>query len=437
MTIRGRSTYNPLSSSDRDEDISQQHSESNQVPLSAFRRATNRAERFSDDDDDHSKPSIELPPTSRKTTSLVDAMEDDESEPELSLEEGEAVTIVILDSAQKRFPIQVNPQWTIEEFKRVGEKTHKVPPSSQRLIFRGRMLPDSKTLQSLGITEDDMIVHLFPKPRVVVTNNKASEEASTATASTAEDQDESGAHVPQIVLDEEEQARRGQILVLGSYEIVEAQNNVRLLSLLLGTMCFMRLLGLISIATGGEPVESSSSTPVDWDTPPTDDAPGSTLPPTVEMREWANADYFDLLVTCVGLMVARAGLKATSENTSLLAMQYFLGTIVAGILWNIWNIFEFVVFVKEEKTEDDDAEIPLTNDDYRTIAILTIVLPMSVWFICCTRAWQFRTLIREAEIEAAQRIQSDLTLVTEDGQQGTSPSPEAAQAAEQEIPSIV
>ena len=75
----------------------------------------------------------------------------------------------------------------------------------------------------------------------------------------------------------------------------------------------------------------------------------------------------------------------------------------------------YVLFVQQEtKPNDDDDMIPLTRDDFVTVAFFTVMLPMGVWWMCCVRAWQFRVLIAEAELEAAERIQSQLHL-TETG----------------------
>jgi hypothetical protein len=72
----------------------------------------------------------------------------------------ESVKVIILDSAQTRFTVSVNPDWTVLTLKKVGEKIHKVQPASQRLIFRGKMLDDARKLIDFGIDRDDIIIHL-------------------------------------------------------------------------------------------------------------------------------------------------------------------------------------------------------------------------------------------------------------------------------------
>lgn len=104
-------------------------------------------------------------------------------------------------------------------------------------------------------------------------------------------------------------------------------------------------------------------------------------------------------------------MKATTEHSLRLATAYMCGTVVSAILWTVWNVFTYVCFVKKELApKDDDEVMPLTRDDFATVAFFSVMLPMLVWGVCVARAWEFRRLIEEAEIEAAERIQSQLTV---------------------------
>ena len=406
-TRRGRSQYNPISSTEDDS----HHPDSNDETSSTTsrRRRDNNGigtERISKEDTPLKSEKDDIGDSEKDTGSTYEN------------DDGERITIVILDSAQKKFPIPANPDWTVEVFKNVSSKTHKVPPASQRLIFRGKMLDDTKTLHDSGIKTDNLIVHLFPKPRVVVTSSSNVTDgggSAASTNSTLGDIGAGGAHVPQIVLDEEEQQRRGQILVLGSAEIAEAQNNVKLLSLLLLVVCAMRLMALFSIAMG------VAEQPIYYDddvTPPSGnhtDNDGTNnsggYPDQYEVRPWEIQDYFDLAVSAIGFYVATLGMKATTENTLRLATAYLVGTVIAGIAWNLWNGWMYMLFVQQETTPNDDyVMIPLTRDDFVTVAFFTVMIPLGVWWMCCLRAWQFRMLISEAELEAAERIQSQLRL---------------------------
>eukprot|EP00980_Cylindrotheca_fusiformis_P011372 scaffold2637_cov153-Cylindrotheca_fusiformis.AAC.9 len=325
--------------------------------------------------------------------------EGDESQEDES-DGGERIQLIVLDSAQHRFLVDVNPDWTVEKLKKEGEKTHKISPASQRLIFQGKMLADSCVLRDSGIESDGVIVHLVSAIRrlVVVTSSNTTSSASCSNA-------QAGAHVPEIVLDAEEQERRGQILVLGSVEIAEAQNNVKLLSLSLLVVCSMHLLALFSLAMGVAEDSSLSddAVPSNSTSNHTDDGYFGPGDYESQVRPWKNSDYFDLVVSSIGFYVATLGMKATTENTFRLATAYFIGTIIAGIGWNLWNVFMYAAFV-DEKSESE----ALSRDDYVTVAFFTVLLPMLVWGLCVARAYEFRRLIEEAELEAAERIRSQL-----------------------------
>lgn len=168
-----------------------------------------------------------------ETASLADATEEEEAK-------GELVTVIILDVAQKKFPVKLSLHNTVQHLKAKGHAVHKVPPDRQRLIFQGRMLADDKTLAEEKIA-DQGIVHLFPKPRVLIQdaagNKSVSRGNSTADETTDDapgaDEEEGGARVPTIIMNADEAQQRSQILVLGSADYLEASNNVKLFSFML------------------------------------------------------------------------------------------------------------------------------------------------------------------------------------------------------------
>ncbi|KAL3904544.1 MAG: hypothetical protein SGARI_004879, partial [Bacillariaceae sp.] len=285
------------------------------------------------------------------------------------------------------------------------------------------LVEDTQTLQENKIQEG-VIIHLFPKPRVVVVenNNDNGGGTTTDTSTNPAHHRTSGAHIPSIVIDQEEQERRSNILVLGSVEIAESQNNVKMLSLLLLVICSMRLLALLSIAMGvAEEPASSNHGGGDDDGSNSTHAPTSSNPynsnENTEPREWRPTDYFDLVVSAIGFYVATLGMKATQENTWRLANMYLIGTVIAGIGWNAWNCYMYYAFYEEETAPSDDDDLPpLNRDDFITVAFFTVAMPLFVWGVCCARAFEFRRLIGEAEEEATERIRSQqLHMSVEDG----------------------
>jgi len=362
-------------------------------------------------------------------------------------DDGRRMTVVVLDFAQNRFRVTVCPLWSVRKFKQVGASVHKVQPALQRLIFRGKLLQDEQILEESGIAEDEMIVHLFPKPRVIIhdkntDNSGASSHCTDATSSENGDDNNNdnnsaggGAHVPTIVLNSNEAEQRGQILVLGSPDFLEAQNNVRMFSFMLIIISSIELMNLLSVAVGTD-VENNSnifSGCEDDFLPPSDDCDtgphhqtNSSTPENILYKEWTPANYVDLAISSLGVYVAVTGLKASSENTIQLARVYLWGTFATGVVWILFNFYitvkqeEQLAEQQESKNEhsgNDDFQIMTQSDIYQA-ALSIMVLPGMVWLLCCARAWQFHHLLREAEEEAENRVQQELADL-EIGRNGT------------------
>jgi len=332
-------------------------------------------------------------------------------------DDGRRITVTVLDYTQKKWRITVRPSATVQTLKLEGAKIHKVAADRQRLIYLGKQLADDGILEDCGINEDDLIIHLFPKPRVVIKD----ESPSVATNDTTEEEDD-GARVPTIVLDAAEAERRSQILVLGSADYIEAQNNVKLFSFMLLIISSIELLNLTAIALGVPQQDGSGEFgPLSEDDDifgPTDDSRnhnGTSYSDgsNIEYMEWGLPNWFDLVVSTLGVYVALTGLKASNLNTLRLAKQYLYGTVVVGIGWLLFNYFmtyEIDKQVEEDREENqtDDLVPPLSSRDIAYQALSVMVLPGMIWFMCCVRAWQFHYLLQEAEQEAEERIQSEL-----------------------------
>lgn len=347
-------------------------------------------------------------------------------------DDGDLITVVIMDPAQNKFEVSVNPLWNVGRLKKQGVTIHKIAVSQQRLIYMGRLLSDETILRDAKIDRDGVIIHLFPKPRVVIqSNNPESNDEETNTQSGG-----GGAHVPQIVLDPDEAQMRSQILVLGSAEILDAQNNVKLLSFLLLIITSMELLALFTIMLG-VPQTVPDETGVD-DTVQTDDTIHHHHHDEPDVRTWRNSDYFDLILNLFGFYAAMLGIKATTENTRRLALQYLICTVVCGVFW---NAFYYYLNFEVEKEIDEERHKPgadghpattepmLTTKDYLVQAFFAILIPMMIWFMCCMRAVQFYVLLEEAEQEAELRIQNEIRMVEEGNNADAEEAPAPASAS--------
>jgi Ubiquitin family len=367
--------------------------------------------------------------------------------------------VIILDFTHARFTVELpdGPSIsTVRDLKVAGSRHHSVVPQQQRLIFQGRLLSDdTATLQDCGIHHGS-IVHLFPKPRVVVvnsntpnTNNNTSstDEPTTASAAAAE------GRVPTILVDEAEHARRGQILVLGSADYLEAVNNVKLFSFMLLIISTIELLNLIAVALGEGDPSSMSNDVIPYmehdDFFPNDDdtamngnnnnsngaaanTSGNSTSTTAYLnpyQTWSSLSWIDLVVSVLGIYVALLGIRASNENALAVARLYLVGTAITGMGWLVYNfIINFEIDeIEREKQEqpsggrDPHPSMPMnsnnSDDSVFNQAIQAMVLPAVVWGLCIFRAWQFQHLLAEAEQEAMDRVQSEEESDEEDEEQ--------------------
>lgn len=371
----------------------------------------------------------------------VATLEEDEDD------EGDLITVVILDVAQKKFPVKISPHSTVKRLKEKGHLVHKVSPERQRLIYQGRMLADETALVDEKI-KDEVIVHLFPKPRVLIKDadgkNVVSRGSGTAGDSADEagdsDEEEGGARVPTIVMNADEAQQRSQILVLGSSDYLEASNNVKLFSFMLLIISSVELINLLTVALGvpqEDPTAYGYENSEDNDIFPSenDDGMGNNTAAfggADDTPEWNMVNTFDFIISAMGVYVAIMGLRATTLNTLRLARVYLIGTVLTGIGWCLFNYvmtYELDVAL-EEKRETQEGAPPMTKSDLAWQALTVMVLPGMVWMLCCLRAWQFQYLLREAEQEAEERIRSELANITGESNDGNNNDDEEVLPAE-------
>lgn len=337
--------------------------------------------------------------------------------------------VIVLDGMQRRFRVPASPDMDVARLKDEGFSVHHVPSASQRLIYRGRMLRDGTTLRESGIDATETIVHLFPKPNVVFTNegsNNASgdgvEEGNNGVGDDVDgdrrDNDEErpsssssgehGAHVPRIVLDAEEARRTSSMVLFTSSEMFEAQARVKLLSFFLLFVCSMELLSIASIALASTDGEVSSFTD---DVPPGDptDADYRAGSRDDEVRAWRNSDWFDAIVSALGFYAATLGIRATTENTSVSAKRYYRLLLLAGLGWVSYYYYIDLRTERQERKQnehDNNGEGSMNGEDSGNLyvkALFMVSVPAVVWLYCFLRAWQYQRIILEAELEAEER----------------------------------
>lgn len=245
---------------------------------------------------------------------------------------------------------------------------------------------------------------------------------------------EQRAHIPQIVLDIEEARRSSSMSVLlTSSEMFEAQHRVKLLAFLLLIICSMELLTLLTIMLGVPQQDDNDIPPGDpTDIPFTSSSPQNNA--QVEMRSWRTSDYADLAISAFGFYVATLGIKATTDNTLRTAKRYYVGLIMTGIAWISYYYYINVDDARQRQQQSqqsshgtstiDDSTNSTTidsninnNDSYGYAngpndtdtniymdGFYGIMFPIFIWSMCFVRAWQFQTLIAEAEMEMQNRF---------------------------------
>lgn len=335
--------------------------------------------------------------------------------------ETDQIIVTILDSAQNKFFINVLTDSTVLELKQRGHEVHSIPPEQQRLISMGQLLQDDKLIADHNIINGS-IVHLFPKPNVVITEANANGNSNRSSGSqgnsnfnfstngsphNSNGDNEGGsttsssrAHVPQIIMDSNEVNRQSSILILSTHEAYETMHRIRLLSFLLLMYSSIHMLRDISMYIAppmNDPRQNIIIPPGD----PTDTSmPGiADNDYDEELPQWQNRDYIEMAICAVAVYVALLGMKVTSELLSLgLVRRFSILLLLLGISWN-WYLFDtYVDQLKARESQEDYADGKVFSD-----ALMAIALPFMLWAMFFLRAVQFYLLVKEAEDDSQRR----------------------------------
>jgi hypothetical protein len=315
----------------------------------------------------------------------------------------------------------------------------------------GKLLDDADVLRECKLDESEKVVHLFPKPRIVVKASTSNEPSSSDTTSSQHEpissniESDSGdnvnhdthAHIPQIVLDDAMPSG-----IITTNELFEAQQRVKLLSFILLIISSMELLTLVTVFLGSDGSNGENAD----DYPPGDPtdyvtslSSGYGSADGEQLRTWKQSDYADVVVSGLGVYVAMLGLKASTENTPELALRYFAGLVVVGFGWLGYYFYLSVSEGRKQQQNSNDpdgsgSESGSTAGDGSQAggnvyanAAAGLLIPVMVWLTCFFRAWRFRVMLLEAQQDAFERheeqhrqLQQDSTELALD--QGEDPS---------------
>lgn len=313
------------------------------------------------------------------------------------------ISVTILDSAQNKFDISIPANATVLQLKTLGHDVHSIPPEKQRLISMGQLLRDEKLITDHNIVHGS-IVHLFPKPNVIITDSSNTSENNAESSSHGHSQDaentNTGAHVPQIVMDSNEVNRQSSILILSTHEAYETMHRIRLLSFLLLMYSSIQMLRDVSIYLA-PPTDNDENVIIPPGDPTDTSIPGQNQYEE-QLPEWQNKDFFEMAICALGMYVALLGIKSTSEHIGMAIARRFV--VLLGVLGVSWNLYLYISYVDELKARE-------TSEDYKdgkvfSDAFFATALPLLLWLMFFLRAIQFYMLVKEAENDAEERTRS-------------------------------
>ena len=125
------------------------------------------------------------------------------------------------------------------------------------------------------------------------------------------------------------------------------------------------------------------------------------------------------MISCFGVYVALLGMKATTEHFGHIAKKFLVILGLLGVSWTSYTFYCHFIFnlALEKELMDDTMDGGVGNgDDYQKVAvkvsIMEMTLPFFVWVMFYICVLQFYTMIREAELEAAERARSLMPIVS-------------------------
>lgn len=74
--------------------------------------------------------------------------------------------VVVKTVKGETYPIECESTWTVAQIKGEILRILSVEPESQKLIYKGKHLDDTKTLSDLGVNNDDSLVLMIMKVRL-------------------------------------------------------------------------------------------------------------------------------------------------------------------------------------------------------------------------------------------------------------------------------
>jgi len=355
----------------------------------------------------------------------------------LQTEDKDPITIQILDSAQNKFAIpSITPTTcTVQQLKDIGCAIHGVSPPQQRLIFMGKLLnEDTSCLSHYGIKRELSIIHLFPKPTVVIERSGGGDggEDTSLCSPTSNDNDANDnetAHIPQIILDASEAERHSSVIILSSHEAFEILHRVRLCAFCLLVYSSMELLQDLTLWMGkslNNDNEYCDDDDNDGCPEYRPDEPTDTTAPSPngnsDHLQWKSWNYFDVLLSIFAFYVSMLGIKVTTEHERSTARLFWNLLVLLAVLWNGFYYWRAVQDIMDDRQKrkgskegggdhsndngSDASDPSLEETSPYNLALWYMSFLFLIWFVFLFWARQFKNMMEEAGAEAEERTRS-------------------------------
>ncbi|TMW60735.1 hypothetical protein Poli38472_000777 [Pythium oligandrum] len=254
-----------------------------------------------------------------------------DSSEEEALEPG-FIRVRILDLNGKFFNIACQLEWTVLMLKEKVVESTEVAITSQRLIYRGRVLEDDHQLAEYKL-EDGHTVHLFVRMNQTPDPETAAEGGSGATAGTDVNRFDDGPTMTFVHISSEtissavfpsDSARRVDPLMLDS-PLGNCARRVKLWSSFLLIIYTMKVMGQFALLANDQQVRASEETPKD-------DTQDRYYNDRYDYPPYYNQDpmisVVELMIHAFGVYVGCVGFKA-AHDTDIRPIRFYC----RGVVW--------------------------------------------------------------------------------------------------------
>ncbi|KAI9906623.1 hypothetical protein PsorP6_004458 [Peronosclerospora sorghi] len=307
-----------------------------------------------------------------------------------------AINVRILDLNGKFFNISCQIDWSVARLKQKVLECTEVAVTSQRLIYRGRVLEEDATLESYKV-EDGHTIHLFvraaPTPDPEILNAELS--ASGSTSGGRED----GITVININNDivssavfPSDSARRVDPLMLDS-PLGNGARRVKLWSSFLLIIYTMKVMGQFALLANEQQQraaqreqETLGASETDRSFNRYDEYPQYFTPdPLISAVE--------LMVHCFGVYVGCVGFKA-AHDTDIRPIRFFCRGVVGLAVLTVTEQIYTTVQISESDFPTERVQYAYgqgpTKDDIVSANVFQTILLMTMWLIAIRHSYQHK-----------------------------------------------